>query len=83
MSLISIKTKYYCNFHLTVENCSFIMPDSPTTWLGTGGGVKRSIIGRVIFPINKMCGVSFENKRVTVCFFVCVLVFFFLQGSCF
>ena len=24
-----------------------------------------------------MCGVILENKRVTVCFFVCLLVFFF------
>ena len=49
--------------------------------LGRGGGVKGSIIGGggggVIFPINKMCGVILENKRVTVCFFVCLLVFFF------
>ena len=52
-------------------------------WLGRGGGVKGSIMGRVIFAINKMCGVSFENKRVTVCFFVCLLVFFCYKGSCF
>ena len=51
--------------------------------LGRGGGVKGSIIyWGVIFPINKMCGVILENKRVTVCFFVCLLVFFF-KGSCF
>ena len=49
-------------------------------WLGRGGGVKGSIMGRVIFAINKMCGVSFENKRVTVCFFVCLLVFFVTKG---
>ena len=52
-------------------------------WLGRGGGVKGSIIGGrggggvgVILPINKMCGVILENKRVTVCFSVCLLVFF-------
>ena len=49
--------------------------------LGRGGGVKGSIIyWGVIFPINKMCGVILENKRVTVCFFVCLLVFFFSKG---
>ena len=37
--------------------------------MGEGGG-------GVIFPINKMCGVILENKRDTVCFFVCLLVFF-------
>ena len=42
-----------------------------------GGG------GGVIFPINKMCGVILDNKRVTVCFFVCLLVFFFLQRELF
>ena len=54
--------------------------------LGRGGGVKGSIIGGggggVIFPINKMCGVILENKRVTfVSLFVCL--FFFFKGSCF
>ena len=48
--------------------------------LGRGGGVKGSIIGgggsNIIFPINKMCGVILENKRATVFFFVCLLVFF-------
>ena len=44
LSQVSIKSKYYCNFHLTVvEDCSLIMPDSSTMWLGRGGGVKGSI----------------------------------------
>ena len=54
--------------------------------LGRGGGVKGSIIGgggggsNIIFPINKMGGVILVNKWVTVCFFVCLLVFFFTEG---
>ena len=53
--------------------------------LGRGGGVKGSIIwgGGSNFSHQQMCGVILENKRVTVCFFVCLLVFFFYKGSCF
>ena len=46
--------------------------------------LRGAFIWRVIFPINKMCGASFENIIGSLfdSLFVC-LFFFFYKGSCF
>ena len=43
--------------------------------------LRGAFIGRVIFPINKMCGASFEGHCLFLCLFACF--FFFLQRELF
>ena len=40
--------------------------------------LRGAFIGRVIFPINKMCGASFEGHCLFLCLFACF--FFFSKG---